>query len=248
MSSTLSQGHGPAWPSMGLREGLHKSVLLCVSGDPSAASTLVSWGCCLEGVLSSVGYREPSGGSDHPQAPVGTQRPHCSPRASTAQRGPPPGRSREAQWPKFLAGAPGSSLRQPMLHMSSSSGQNTMARLAMSRRRGRQVSSLARPVASSSWDGPEDSNSQEKSHETHRSVLPWAHSEDRTVILAGPKAECERGSRLPREVHHSGFMTFDLEGWRTVHNLHHGSTTSYSWFLCCFHFFPLYKRYGQETS
>lgn len=146
------------------------------------------------GVLGSVGHREPSGGGDHPQATVGTQRPHCSPRASTTQRGPPPGRSQEAQWPKFLAGAPGFSLQQPRLHMGSSSGQNIVARLAMSRRRGRQVSSLARPVASSSWDGPEDANSWEKSHETHTSVLPWAHSEDRTVILAGPKAERERGS------------------------------------------------------
>lgn len=195
MSSTLSQGQGPAWPRMGLREGLHKGVLLCVSGDPSAASALASWGCCLGGrVLGSVGHREPSGGGDHPQAPVGTQRPQCSTRASTAQRGPPPGRNRETQWPKFLARAPGSSLRQPRLHMGSSSGQNTVAGLAMSRRRGRQVSSLARLVASSSWDLPEDENSWEKSHETHISVLPWAHSEDSTVILAGPKAECERGS------------------------------------------------------
>ena len=33
-SSSLSRGHGPAWPRMGPREALHRSVLLCVSRGP----------------------------------------------------------------------------------------------------------------------------------------------------------------------------------------------------------------------
>ena len=92
-SSTLSWGHGPAWPRMGPREALHRSVLLCVSRVPICSrhprlQELLpqqgAGGGWEGGVLGSVGHREPSRGSDHPQALVGTPRPGCSPRASTA--------------------------------------------------------------------------------------------------------------------------------------------------------------------
>lgn len=165
------------------------------SSPGAVASAGVGGVAGRRGVLGSVGHREPSRGSDHPQAPVGMPRPHCSPRA------PPPSEA----CPQAGAGRPsGHSFRQelqaPLCGCQAFTRATAWVRPPFSswasrvQVGGRWDPSLARPAASFPGDGPADANTWAKSRETRTGVPHWAHSEGRAVTLAGRTAGHERGS------------------------------------------------------
>lgn len=202
--SSLSRGHGPAWSRMGPREALHRSVLLCVSQGPICSRhprlqellPQLGWGVGGgSSVLGSVGHREPSRGSDHPQAAVGTPRPHCSPRAPLPSKARPQAGARRPSGHSFRQ-----ELQAPLCGCQAFTRAAAWVRSPFSiwasrvQVGGRWDSSLARPVASFPGDGPADANTWAKSCETRTGVPHWAHSEDRAVTLAGHTAGRERGS------------------------------------------------------
>lgn len=110
------------------------------SSPGAVASAGVGGVAGRRGVLGSVGHREPSRGSDHPQAPVGMPRPHCSPRAPPPSEACPQAGARRPSGHSFRQElqAP---LRLPSLHTGDSLGQTTLLKLGQPCPGGGQVGS-----------------------------------------------------------------------------------------------------------
>lgn len=203
-SSSLSRGHGPAWPRMGPREALHRSVLLCVSRGPICSrhprlQELLpqrGWGGWQAGEVCWAAW-----GTGSPPGAVITPRHLWACRGHTAAPG----------LPRLARPAPRQEPGGPVATVSGRSSRLLCGCQAFTRATawvrppfsswasrvqvgGRWDPSLARPAASFPGDGPADANTWAKSRETRTGVPHWAHSEGRAVTLAGRTAGHERGS------------------------------------------------------